>query len=442
MTPRFLRTLLLFTIPWAAFSAEDLDLPAILKRLEALEQDNRQLREELRKVQQELNVSRTQPAGAANEERAEVQERRTEELAQTKIEASQRMPISLTGMLLFNAFHNGKFSGTFQDPLLAASTRSPASSGASLRQTVLGLKFAGPSLPWGGTASGSLYMDFYAGSRDPGNHLLHIRTANLDLKWGNTTITVGQDKPIFAPREPDSLAQVGLSPLSGAGNLWDWQPQARIEQRVPLGEQSQIRAQFGIYQTEETDASVPALFAPSLEHARPGYEGRVEYGLGGANHRIEIAPGFHFSATHVAGASVPSRIVSLDWLARPLRIVQFTGAWYRGENVANMGALRQGFTVFTFQHVNPIHNTGGWTQAALFLTPRLTLHAYGGEERDRPADLLRTGVTRNFVYAGNVVYRIGPNVLASIEASQARTVYLGTGLRLNNHYDLALAYLF
>jgi len=29
-----------------------------------------------------------------------------------------------------------------------------------------------------------------------------------------------------------------------------------------------------------------------------------------------------------------------------------------------------------------------------------------------------------------------------IEASQVRTAYIGRGVRLNNHYDLALGYLF
>ena len=33
-------------------------------------------------------------------------------------------------------------------------------------------------------------------------------------------------------------------------------------------------------------------------------------------------------------------------------------------------------------------------------------------------------------------------VLLGVEASQARTTYIDNGFRLNNHYDLALAYLF
>src|SRR6185437_3379204 len=98
-------------------------------------------------------------------------------------------------------------------------------------QTVIGLKFYGPNLPGGGKASGSAYFDFWGGSAAPNNNLFRVRLATIDLAWKNYTITVGQDKPIVSPREPMSLAQVGLAPLTGAGNLWDWQPQIRVERR-------------------------------------------------------------------------------------------------------------------------------------------------------------------------------------------------------------------
>ena len=46
------------------------------------------------------------------------------------------------------------------------------------------------------------------------------------------------------------------------------------------------------------------------------------------------------------------------------------------------------------------------------------------------------------MFGGNLYFRIAPNVLMGPEISQLRTVYLGQGTRRNNHYDLALAYLF
>ena len=419
------------------------DLAAVLKRLEQVEHDNQSLREELRQLRQELGRPPAPNDAPALAERVEVQEHRTEEQAQSKVETTQKMPLSLTGMLLFNAFHNGRLSGTSQDPVKAQLSPGPSSSAATLRQTVLGLKFQGPSLPGGGTVNGTLFMDFFAGSNnDPFDHLLHIRTATLDFNWKNTTFTVGQDKPIFAPREPDSLAQVGLSPLTAAGNLWDWQPQMRLEQRWHFGEQAGLRAQGGVYLTSELDANVPALYARTLERARPAYQGRLEFWTGNADRRFEIAPGFHLSTTHVAGTSVPSRLVSLDWLVRPIAVIDITGAWFRGENVANTGALRQGFVVLSPGVAVPVHSQGGWAQLALRATPRLTFHLYGGQQRDRASDLQGSGVSRNFIYAGNLMYRLAPNVIAAFEASQVRTNYLTGGLRLNNHYDLALAYLF
>jgi hypothetical protein len=40
------------------------------------------------------------------------------------------------------------------------------------------------------------------------------------------------------------------------------------------------------------------------------------------------------------------------------------------------------------------------------------------------------------------MYKLAPNVLAALELAQVRTQYLGSLFRLNNHYDLALAYMF
>jgi hypothetical protein len=162
----------------------------------------------------------------------------------------------------------------------------------------------------------------------------------------------------------------------------------------------------------------------------------------GRGARVEIAPGFHASQTHVAGVSVPSRLLSLDWLIQPAPKLQWTGMFFTGQNAAGIGALRQGFTIFNGGIVQAVGTAGGWTQLSYFLTNRLTFNVYGGQESNRPVDLLRGQITRNFAYAGNAVYRLGPNVLLGLEASQVRTDYLGFMTRLANHYDLALGYLF
>lgn len=422
---------------------------AILERLDRLEKQNLELQNEIRKLRGELAQAQAEPTSVPDAgepsvaERLDIQEKRTEELAQAKVGASQRMPVELTGMLVFNAFSNGKFGGTLQNPVTAALARGQANTGGSFRQTVLGLRFHGPALPGGGKAEGSFYMDFWGGVATPNGNLFRIRLATVDLIWKNTTITAGQDKPIVAPREPSTLAQIGLAPLSAAGNLWFWQPQVRIQQRFRFTESSGVKAEVGVFQTlDQAPASTPAAIAATLERARPGWQGRFNFYRGNDDVGYQLAPGYHFSASHVAGVSVPSKLFTLDWSAKPIRQFEFTGAYFRGQNAASLGALRQGFTVLARNRVIPVHVTGMWGQFTYFTTPKLSFHTYGGAELNRAADLLPGSIRQNMTYAGNLIYKLAPNVLVAIEASQNRTLYINSGLRLNNHYDLALAYLF
>src|ERR1017187_4288702 len=167
------------------------DLAKILERLDRLEAENRALTEQGRALQAQLGTAAPPPP--TTEERLEIQERRIEEQAQTKVEASQKFPIRFTGMALFNAFANSKQSGGIDYPEIAAATGA-GHSGATFRQTVVGLEFDGPRTVWGGKVSGSAYMDFYAG----GTTLeLHMRTASIGIGWTDRRLEAGLEKPIL-----------------------------------------------------------------------------------------------------------------------------------------------------------------------------------------------------------------------------------------------------
>ena len=442
-------------VPTIVAAQTKTEFQQILERLDRLERENHGLAEEVRALREELAASKTKEAptppaataGPTEDERVGVLERRVEEQAQTKVEASQRLPVTLTGTLLFNAFLNGRSSGGQEDPVVASPTPGPQTAGATLAQTVLGLKFQGPEIFGGGHINGSLYMDFFGGTSSSLNHLVRLRVASLDFDWKSTSILFGQEKPIIAPREPNSLAQVGVSPLTGAGNLWLWGPQVRVEQRFALSPRPQLRAQVGVYQTSEpsnfSNTYAASEYASTLSPARPALEGRFELTQRfGDSSRIEIAPGFHFSDTHVAGQSVPSSLFTVDWLIEPVSKIEFSGMFFSGQNAAGPGGLRQGFTIFRSGAAVAIPATGGWAQLSFLTTRRLSFNVYGGQESDRPSDLLNGNIARNLAYAANLIYRFGPNVLAGLEASQVRTTYVGTGLQINNHYDLGLAYLF
>jgi hypothetical protein len=430
------------------------ELTGILERLDRLEQQNRELMEEIRALRTELASARNQTVAvsaqseqqaapsAQLEQQVEVQGQRQEEQAQAKVEASQRFPIRLTGMALFNAFENSHQSGGVDYPTVA-SEPGPGHAGATVHQTILGLDFRGPETLWGGRVHGSVYMDFFSGSA-PLTQTMRLRTASIEVDWATRSVLVGFEKPIFNPREPSSLAQVGVSPLTSAGNLWLWMPQARVEQDFSFGSQSGLRAVLGVVQTHEVGAYPGSPPVATLEASRPGLEGRYEFfHKFDEDRRLEIAPGFHISTTHAGGFSIPSQVFSTDWFFNPVRRLEFSGAYYRGQNVAMLGtgAIRQGFYLM-YNSAEAVQSQGGWGQLTIHTLRRLDFHLFSGQQDDRAADLITGGIRKNLLFGGNLYYRLAPNVLLGWETTQVRTVYLGQGTRINNHYDLALAYLF
>lgn len=452
----------------------------VLERLQRLEDDNRTLTSEIRALRGELAAALGTPAlgkgapsaaasadASANASNAtseptnsdhlnddpqvSVDKARIDELAQTKVETLQKLPLQVVGMALFNAYVNGRYNGGTENTTAASLGPGDATGGGTLRQTVLGLQYESPNTVFGARITGSLFTDFFAGAGDSLDHILRLRTATVTLDWGSTAVMVGQDKPIISPRDPSSYAQVGVSPLTGAGNLWLWQPQARVEERFRFGTNSGVQAQLGVFQTRELGAEStgynPYLPAPSttipVEHADPGIEGRFEFWRQwGENTRIEIAPGFHDNSSHAGAFSIPTHIVSVDWLIKPSHYLEFTGFFYNGQNVATLGALPQGFVMGENGQIHPVHSTGGWAQMRIPVTQRLAFDFYGGTQDDRNHDLYYGYIGANRAYFANAQYRIAPNVILSLEGGQVRTLYLGPGNRLNNHYDLAVAYLF
>jgi hypothetical protein len=443
------------------------EIKEVLDRLPRLEESNRELVIEVKALRSELAAARgtapgspdtanavaSVPAHAASTDadQVDVNKARIDELAQTKVDTSQKLPLRVTGMLLFNAYANGRDNGGSENPVIASGTPGDATGGGSLRQTILGLQYESSKTIWGAKVTGSLYTDFFGGTADSLDHFLRLRTATVTLDWGATAVTVGQDKPIISPRDPNSFAQVGVSPLTGAGNLWLWQPQARVEERFHFTASSGLKAQVGVFQTRQLGAEetgyVPYVAVPPItqvtEFSDPGVEGRFEFWKQwGENTRIEIAPGFHENSNHVAGTSVPTHLISTDWLIKPSSYLEFSGFFYSGQNVANLGALPQGFVVGLNGIPRAVHSTGGWAQMRIPVTQRLAFDFFGGTQDDRNSDLFNGYIGDNRAFYGNAQYRIAPNVFLSVEAGQVRTLYLGSGNRLNHHYDLAVAYLF
>jgi hypothetical protein len=431
--------------------AQTPDLNAVMERLDRLERENRALTQKVAALQARLDGT-TQPtttdsdgkpaeptAQAPLDQRVDVIERHIDDLSQTKVESGQKFPIRLTGMALFNSFVNSRQNGGFDYPVTASPTGT-SHDGATLRQTIVGLDFRGPSTFDGGTIHGHVYMDLAGGTT---NNALRLRNASIEADWKTRSILVGIEKPIFNPREPSSLAQIVISPLTGAGNLWLWLPQVRVQQDFNFSGGTGVRAQVGVIETKESLPYPGIVLKGPLEAARPGVEGRFEFFHRlDEDRRIEFAPGFHTSTTHAGGVSIPSSLFSLDWFFNPVRRIELTGAFFDGHNVAPLGnGYAQGFFGYG-QNLRPVPSMGGWGQITLHTFSRLDFHLFTGQQDDRNRSLDAGRIGKNLMWGGNLFYRIAPNVLVGLEATQTRTSYIGQGLLINNHYDLAIGYLF
>jgi hypothetical protein len=132
----------------------------------------------------------------------------------------------------------------------------------------------------------------------------------------------------------------------------------------------------------------------------------------------------------------------VDCFFRPLRKLEFSGMLFHGRNVPVLGALPPGFSLLPNGQIVPVRSNGGWAQMRIPITARLAFNIYGGQQVNRETDLIFGNTGSNAGYFSNFMYRLAPNVILSLEGGQVRTTYYQIGNRLNDHYDLAIAYLF
>ena len=138
-------------------------------------------------------------------------------------------------------------------------------------------------------------------------------------------MSVGQDKPIISPREPTSLAQVGFRRLRAPGNLWDWDPQVRLEQRFSFGDEDGVAwHRRAFIRQRRLSGPLPPQYAGTLGHSASRHrQGRVEFfhegrrGRGESDVAWKSRRAYSGGTTHVAGTSVESEVASIDWLLRP-----------------------------------------------------------------------------------------------------------------------------
>ncbi len=239
-------------------------LDAARQQLDQSQQQIRLLQQELAEIKHQVPSFRSSssvadPLAALQTSVADMQERQDTLEAQvklhdqTKVESDSKYPVHLTGLILFNAFTNRGNVDNIDLPAIAVSQPDGASSGstgAGLRQTILGIEASGPRIA-GARTSANVNMDFFAGlayaNFGTSAGIVRMRTASINLDWPKDSVQAGLVGPLISPLSPTSYATVAEPGMAWAGNLWTWAPQLRYAHRFDLQEDKNVQLEFGLW---------------------------------------------------------------------------------------------------------------------------------------------------------------------------------------------------
>jgi hypothetical protein len=361
--------------------------------------------------------------------------------AATAVQSASRVRLELFGRVLMNAFSNSAPVNNSDVPLFVLPTGERGAS-ASVRQSSLGVAIDVSDV-LGGTFAGDVHMDFFGGQQPStgGRHfpLLRIRTARAFLRWNRGEVLVGQEVPLIAGLNPESVASFGTPGFVAAGNLWLWLPQVRGT--LELGTPLQLAIQGAVLAPTTGD---PAnLFDTGVDPAeqtrRPYLQGRVRAAWGSDIARGQIGVGVHRGWFRRAdGVRLTSSGVAMDATIPIGTMVELRAEAYDGKGLRGLGGAGIGQLVTT--DGNPVEDRGGWAQ--LNVRPSARFELGGGCGVGDPDDAaLPAGRLRNLSCEGHVITHPGGPVVAGLEFRRLRTRY-PTETITNNHVNLAMGFEF
>ena len=374
-------------------------------------------------------------------ERQTLQEAQIATQEQTKVESESRFPVKVSGLVLMNGFVNTRAVDIAATPTLAIP--GAGSTGASVRQTIMGLDMRGPHL-FGARSHGDLRVDFdgsapamngYAGGDGIG--LVRLRTAHAALDWQNTEALFSMDRPIVSPNVPDSLTAVAEPPLAWSGELWSWTPQFGVTQDVSIGSVPRLRAQAALidiadapYTSSLAAANGVSLTQSTAEASRwPGVETRIAVLGGQSESGLQLGVGGVFAPHRsIGGGRFDTWAGTLDYrLPLPARM-QLSGGFYRGQALGGLGGGEYKDYVFRMDGDNyyfrTLDDVGGWLQWKQRLSQRLEFNeafgtddVFAGELRPYAgaATAVYQNAARNRTATGNVIFSPSAYLLFSLE---------------------------
>lgn len=396
--------------------------------------------------QDELGQVRPEPTSISQDD-WDLLNSQVSQLRQTRVESGSKFPLRLSGMFLMNTIVNSGLVDNFDVPTIAIGGNSASaggSTGISLRQSIIGLEGTGPRM-LGAATSGDAQADFFGGS--PGGYgasvsgVMRLRLARMRADWDHTSIIGGLDTPFFSPESPSSYLSVAEPEFSGAGNLWAWSPQLRVEQRFD-SRLTEWKAEAGIVDEPSYVNSVGQLRVPSPGEGsrQPAYALRFSANGRDMDHPVSIGlAGIYLQQHYFSAGTITGGGGEVDWKFPILPRAELSGEMFAGKGLDGFGAAPVPAVTMTnyVQYITSsapllarIGMYGGWSQFTFHVNTRGEFNvAAGGVERD--ADAFRRAAAADSIVQGlgfkneslmfNYVYRPRSDLVFSAEYRRFRT---------------------
>ena len=370
-------------------------------------QELRQSLEELRRqVQGEssnspASASTSEPTTAAADQDVGFLAAKVSELHQDKVESASKYPVKLSGLILFNSYWNNGIVDTQDLPSMALPKFPGAptpGTGATLRQTMLGIDANGPKV-FGAQTSAGVEIDFGGGNPTTSYGvtagLLRLRTANVSLDWTNTSLSFGQEALFFSPLSPTSYATVLEPAMSWSGNLWAWTPAIHVSHRFVLSDQSSLVLQGGVLDplTEEVPVFQGRNATAGEATRAPAIAGRVAFDSKSEKYPFTVGfGGYRANQQYQTFPAVASWTLNGDIKAGFGKHAEISGEWYTGHAVGGLGGGIWESVVYPepagpHSAVHPLRSTGAWVQLKVRPTERYEINGAFGQDGNFGKDL-------------------------------------------------------
>jgi hypothetical protein len=395
---------------------------------------------------------------------------RVEEQRQTKVESASKYRLKLSGIVLLNAFGTVGQVDNVDLPSIATprlAGYSNGGTGASLRQSILGLTGIGPKL-FGARTTADLQVNFYGGL--PSGYgatvsgIASLRLARIRFDWPDTSVVAGLDYPFFSPNLPTTYMSVAVPGFASAGNLWAWTPTIRVERRFGSAlspfklEAGLLDPASNINYAVNTNLRAPT---PTEGSHQPTYAVRLS-----ASNKSEDRPasigvsGVYSPQRYFGGATEGGWAGTLDWKFPLLPRTELSGQFFTGRGIDGFG----GVPLNPYPPQNPILYTtvtaglladlgviGGWSQFKYRLNTRSEFNVAAGTGGRNSEGLRRVlggprAVSfipaRNEMLFVNYIFRPRSNVLLSAEYRRLRTYEVTGPADAAGQAGLAIGFLF